>query len=151
MGKASKSKGARGELLWRDECHKAGFTSVQRGGQLPYQKGKALADAIGLAFVHQEVKNVERLNVRAAMEQSIGDCQMGEMPILAHHMNRKDWLVTMRAEDWFKIYRAWLDQQPPEKVDKYLLGENLQLFAKNLAIWGKIGYTSKQGPSPSNG
>jgi hypothetical protein len=148
MGKTSKSKGSRGEILWRDECHKAGFENVQRGGQLPFQKGKALADAIGLAFVHQEVKNVERLNVRAAMEQSISDCHEGEMPILAHHVNRKGWLVTMRAEDWFNLYRAWLEQQPPDKVDKYLAAEALQLFAKNVFCWEKAGFPTPKNSSP---
>jgi hypothetical protein len=145
MGKTSKSKGSRGEILWRDECHKAGFENVQRGGQLPFQKGNTLADVIGLYGVHQEVKNVERLNVRAAMEQSVNDCQEGQFPILAHHVNRKDWLVTMRAADWFNLYRAWLEQQPPDKVDKYLAAEALQLFAKNVFCWEKAGF-----PTPKN-
>ena len=148
MGKTSKSKGARGEIQWRDECHKAGFENVQRGGQLPFQKGNTLADVIGLYGVHQEVKNVERLNVRAAMEQSVNDCQEGQFPILAHHVNRKDWLVTMRAADWFNLYRAWLEQQPPDKVDKYLAAEALQLFAKNVFCWEKAGFPTPKNSSP---
>lgn len=148
MGKTQKDRGARGELLWRDECHKAGFENVQRGGQLPFQKGNMLADVIGLAFVHQEVKFCEKLNVRAAMEQAAGDCQDGEIPILAHKTARKDWLVTMRAGDWFNFYRAWLEKQPPDKVDKFLLGELLQLFAKNIICWEKAGFPKPKNPSP---
>jgi len=107
MGSYQRNKGARGELLWRDECRKAGFENVERGCQL-YQKGSEVADVVGLPKVHIEVKNVERLNVRAAMEQSERDTLPGEFPILAHKRNRKPWLVTMRAVDFFKLYKAWL-------------------------------------------
>lgn len=42
--------------------------------------------------------------------QSIRDAEKskdGGIPIVAHRKNNADWLVTMRAEDWFKIYREW--------------------------------------------
>ena len=109
MGKASREKGARGERLWRDFCRMQGFEQVQRGGQL-YQRGSEIADVIGLPGVHQEVKFVERLNLRAAMEQSETDSEAegrGNIPIVAHKTSRKEWLVTMRAVDWFALYRYW--------------------------------------------
>jgi hypothetical protein len=140
MGKASKDKGARGELLWRDECHRAGFTQVQRGGQLPFQKGKALADVIGLYGCHLEIKFQEKLNIRQAVEQAADDCQAGEMPILAHKASRKPWLVTMRAEDFFTIYRAWEAQQPAEDKRQALFLDSMALMAKNLRCWQKAGY-----------
>ena len=140
MSKASKSRGARGELLWRDECHKAGFTQVQRGGQLPFQRGRALADVIGLPMLHIECKFVEKLNVRAAMEQSANDCQEGQMPILAHKTSREPWLVTMRAEDFFTLYRAWESQQSPEAKQDAIFADYMSLLAKNLKCWQVAGY-----------
>ena len=108
MGKYQRDKGARGEILWRNECRKNGFENVHRGCQL-YQKGSEIADVVGLPGLHQEIKFVERLNVRAAMEQSERDAAPGELPILAHKTSRKEWLVTLRAGDFFKMYRAWND------------------------------------------
>lgn len=113
MGRSQRDKGARGERLWRDECRKAGFPHVERGGQL-YQRGSVIADVIGLPGIHQEVKNVERLNLRAAVEQSQRDsvaAGLQEIPIVAHKASRKPWLVTMIADDWFSLYRAWRNEQ----------------------------------------
>lgn len=69
MGKASRNKGARGELMWRDVCREQGF-NAERGCQL-YQRGSEIADVVGLPGIHQEIKFVERLNVRAAMVSDI--------------------------------------------------------------------------------
>jgi hypothetical protein len=49
---------------------------------------------------HFEVKAVERLNVNDAMAQAVGDAG-GKVPVVAHKRNRGEWLVTMRAADWF--------------------------------------------------
>ena len=65
---------------------------------------------LGLPGIHQEVKFVERLNLRAAMEQSERDARdegRGNLPIVAHKTSRKEWLVTMRAADWFRLFREW--------------------------------------------
>ena len=105
MGKMSRDKGARGERLWRDVCRAEGY-DAERGCQL-YQRGSEVADVIGLPGIHQEIKFTERLKLREAMEQSVRDAAEGEIPIVAHKSNRQPWLVTMRAEDWFSIYREW--------------------------------------------
>ena len=114
MGKASRDKGARGERLWRDVCREQGFENVERGCQL-YQRGSEIADVVGLPGIHIECKFVERLNLRAAMEQSERDAKdsgQESMPIVAHKTSRKPWLVTMRAGDWFKLYKAYLGNIP---------------------------------------
>ena len=66
-----------------------------------------VADITGLPGIHIEVKRVERLNVCEAMEQSIRDSErMGDgLPVLFHRRNRKPWLVTMRLEDWMRMYQ----------------------------------------------
>ena len=110
MGRAQREKGARAERAWADFCREHGFSAARRGCQL-YQRGSEIADVEGLPYIHQEVKHVERLNVRAAMEQSERDAKeehRGRLPIVAHKTNRKEWLVTMRAADWMRIYRAAL-------------------------------------------
>lgn len=140
MSKASKAKGARGEIMFRAFCREHGFSQVQRGGQLPFQKGNTLADVIGLFGCHLEIKFQEKLNIRQAVEQAAGDCQEGQFPVLAHKTARKDWLVTMRAADWFNLYRAWYEKQPADKVGESLAAESLQLFAKNVICWKKAGF-----------
>ena len=49
---------------------------------------------------------MEKLNVGEAMEQAIRDSDrmLDGMPALFHRRNRKPWLVTMRLEDWLKLY-----------------------------------------------
>lgn len=68
----------------------------------------------GLPGVHVEVKNVERLNVWDAMAQSRRDAAAeaaGKIPIVAHTKNHCGWLVTMAAEDFFRLYREWLPER----------------------------------------
>ena len=51
------------------------------------------------------MKRVEKLNIHEAMAQAEHDTEAeGNMPIVAHRRNNTKWLVTMRAEDWFKLY-----------------------------------------------
>lgn len=66
-----------------------------------------VADITGLPGIHIEVKRVEKLNVREAMEQSIRDSERMRdgMPALFHRGNRKPWLVTMRLKDWMRMYQ----------------------------------------------
>ena len=43
-----------------------------------------------------------------AMAQAIGDSQTnGDVPMVAHRKNNCDWLIVMRAKDWFGLYREW--------------------------------------------
>lgn len=108
MGLYSRNRGKRGERLWCSFCREQGY-DVHRTAQYRGNTGAA-GDAEGLPGLHQEIKNVEHLNLRDAMEQSIHDAEAegkGMLPIVAHKKNRLGWLVTMRAEDWFELYREW--------------------------------------------
>lgn len=105
MGKASREKGARGERMWRDVCRAEGYDAA-RGCQL-FQKGSEIADVVGLPGIHQEVKFCEKLSLRDWVNQSAADARGNELPIVAHKKSREGWLVTMRAADWFTIYREW--------------------------------------------
>ena len=102
MGKSSQRKGADGERELAALLSDAGY-ECQRGGSLSFGE---IPDVLGLPGIHIEVKRVEKLNVGEAMEQAIRDSDrmLDGMPALFHRRNRKPWLVTMRLEDWLKLY-----------------------------------------------
>ena len=106
-GAASRRKGANAEReianLFRD---KYGI-ECKRGQVFNHQ-----SDLVGLPFIHPEVKRVEKLNVYEAMAQAI--CESGirqdGLPTVFHRRDRTDWLVTMRLDDWIKLYKSALEK-----------------------------------------
>ena len=102
MGKSSQRKGAAGERELAALLSAAGY-ECQRGGSLSFGE---IPDVLGLPGIHIECKRVEKLNVGEAMEQAIRDSDrmLDGMPAMFHRRNRKPWLVTMRLEDWLKLY-----------------------------------------------
>lgn len=117
MGKFSRDKGKRGERMWAALCQEHGY-DVHRTAQCRGNTGQA-GDCEGLPGIHQEVKFVERLNVRDALEQSRRDAVAGgcqDFPIVAHKVSRGPWTVTMYAEDFFQLYDAWPRSKEKNKV-----------------------------------
>lgn len=102
MGKSSQRKGADGERELAAIFREHGY-SCSRGGSLSFGE---IPDVLGLPGIHVECKRVERLNVGEAMEQAIRDSERMQdgTPALFHRKNRKPWLVTMRLEDWLRLY-----------------------------------------------
>lgn len=103
----SNQKGKKGELEFSNLCKEHGF-NTRRSQQYSGINGDA--DVVGLDGIHIEVKRVERLNLSKAMKQAIEDSSEGKMPIVAHRKNREEWKITMMADDWFELYRAWLKE-----------------------------------------
>ena len=103
----SRAKGKRGELEWASVCRQHGY-DARRTAQYCGNTGDA-SDVVGLPGIHQEVKRVERLDLTAAMFQARRDAKTGEIPIVAHRRNGESWLVTMDADDWFRLYGKWED------------------------------------------
>ena len=106
IGRSSKNKGKRGEQeavrLFRDngfEVHR----TVQYNGRSP----AGAADLDGIPGLHIEVKRVERLNIQDAVDQTTRDHKPGTLRAVFHRKNNCDWLVTMPAEDWFKVFREY--------------------------------------------
>lgn len=99
-GKAAKAKGARGERLLSAFLNSFGL-HTHRGyvhcGQ---------SDLVDLLGIHVECKNVERLNVRQAMDQAIKEAEKRKdgMPTVFWKVSRKPWLTIMLTEDWVKLY-----------------------------------------------
>ena len=101
----SREKGKAGEREFAGVCRDNGYDvrrSVQYAGRT-----EDSADLVGLPGVHVEVKRVERLVLDDAMDQAVRDHKADRLPIVAHRRNRGRWMVTMRVEDWFTIYREW--------------------------------------------
>ena len=103
----SRQKGKRGELEAAHLLREYGF-EARRGQQFSGANGDP--DVVGLPGIHLEVKRVEKLNLEAAMQQSITDARINEIPIVMHRKNRGQWLVTMTFEDWMKLYQGGQDK-----------------------------------------
>lgn len=109
----SNRKGKVGELELSRVLREHGY-DTRRGQQ--YCGADGSADVIGLPYMHIECKRVEKLNLDAAIIQSIRDCRENEKPCVMHRKNHKPWAVTMLLEDWIELYREW-------EAGKELMGE----------------------------
>ena len=100
----SRQKGALYERhvagLFRNEGYKA-----RRGQQYSGIQGDA--DVVGVPHMHIECKAVERLNIYDAIGQARRDARSGELPVVIHKKNYCEDLVTMRFEDWIRLYREY--------------------------------------------
>ena len=103
MGKSQQRKGADAERELTSILQQYGFP-VERGGSETYGK---IPDITGMPGVHCEVKRTERLNIHAAMKQSIRDAERFRdgVPTVFHRRNREGWLVTQRLEDWIDLLK----------------------------------------------
>lgn len=105
----SRAKGCRGEREWRDVLRAEGYTA-RRGQQ--FAGGCDSPDVIceDLPGIHFEVKRVEAGNPYNWMAQAVRDASGGGvvptlMPVVAHKRNNCDWLVVLRASDFFSLVR----------------------------------------------
>lgn len=96
----SRRKGAVGEREIAKYLREHGY-DAKRGQQ--YRGGADSPDVTGLTGFHIEVKRVERLDLNAAMEQSIKDSGKDEIPIVVHRRNNDYWKVTMRLDDFMEV------------------------------------------------
>jgi len=101
MGKMSREKGKRGERMAAKELKKLGI-EARRAQQYCGEAGDAdlITDVEGLHF---EVKNVERFNLHAALEQAERDKRDGEVSVVLHKRNGKRLVVIHYLEDWDKV------------------------------------------------
>jgi len=103
QGRASRSRGQRGERLWRDQLRDAGFTA-ERGRQHHGRDDAPDVVCPSLPTIHFEVKFVEKLNINNAIKQAIEDANK-KTPVVAHKKANAPWLVTMLASDWLDIIK----------------------------------------------
>ena len=111
----SRNKGVRGELEWRDELTRRGYTA-ERGQQ--HAGGGDSPDVIhDIPGVHFEVKRTERFSLYAAVDQARYDASCSlepKMPVVVHRCNgnrgkrtscRGDWLIVLGADDYFQLLK----------------------------------------------
>lgn len=102
-GKASQSKGRRGELELSRLLQGYGY-DVQPGQSQSYG---STPDITGLPGIHIECKRHERAEVWAWMAQAERDANRFQdgAPAVFFRRSRSPWLVVMKLEDWIKLYR----------------------------------------------
>ena len=103
-GMNSRNKGKRGELELAQALRNYGY-QTRRAQQYCGTAGDA--DLIGLDGIHIECKRVEKLNIHEAVDQAVSDAREKDLPCVFHRKNRTAWLVTMRLEDWLKMYGSY--------------------------------------------
>lgn len=100
----SKEKGARGERELAKKLYEYGY-DTRRSQQ--YCGANGDADVVGIDGLHIECKRVERLNLTDAMDQAKRDARSGEMPVVMHRKNHEEWKVTLRLDDFMKLWEAY--------------------------------------------
>jgi hypothetical protein len=113
-GKASRDKGKRGERYVASLFKEYGY-DAKRSAQFCGKTGQA-ADVVGVPFVHLEVKFQETMRLYDWMAQAVRDSEAegkGNLPVVIHKQNNKDLLVTLRFDDWMKLYTEWEAGQLP--------------------------------------
>ena len=104
----SKKKGKRGELYVVNKFKEYGY-ECNRTAQFKGNTGRA-DDIEGIDYIHAEVKFVEKLNLSEAMNQAIRDSLASDrnaMPTVFHKKNYEELMVTMRFDDWIKLYHEY--------------------------------------------
>ena len=105
MSVNSREKGKRGEREFAKLCRQYGY-DARRSQQ--YAGGVDSADVVGLPGIHVEVKLRDVItegDKLAFMRQAIRDSAgSGNLPIVAHKENYRQWFVTMRMQDFVQMY-----------------------------------------------
>jgi Holliday junction resolvase len=116
----SRDKGARGEREWAKWMTENIGLFTRRGRQ--YSGNPDSPDVVGgIPGTHCEVKRVERLNIYEAMDQAVGDA--GEkIPYVAHRRNRREWLITLRAQDLDSLSWRVTDREKLQMLEERYLG-----------------------------
>lgn len=98
----SREKGKRFEREVAGFLRDHGY-DCRRGQQ--YNGADGSADVIGLPGIHIEAKHHEQMRLYDWMDQAKREAIAGELPAVFHRKNHCEMLVTMRAEDFMKVYR----------------------------------------------
>lgn len=99
-GRSSQRKGRVGEL------ELANLLGATPGRPASYG---ATPDIMELPGIHVECKRCEKTHISAWMAQAVVDAEKFKdgAPTVFHRRNREGWLVTMKLDDWKKLYDSW--------------------------------------------
>lgn len=103
-GRTSQRRGRRAELE---------LARLLRAAGLPAEPGPPVSfgnapDVVGVAGIHCEVKNVQHLDLPAALTQASEDSEYfgGGLPACFHRHRGGRWLVSMELGAWLALYGA---------------------------------------------
>jgi Holliday junction resolvase len=104
----SRNKGCRGEREFVNFLFCRGY-EARRGQQ--YEGSSDSPDVVckELSGYHFEVKRVQAGNPYDWLDQAIGDAA-GNVPVVVHRRNRRDWICVLRATDLLELIRKANDQ-----------------------------------------
>lgn len=103
----SKQKGARFERQLASLFREHGYSDSRRTAQYCGNTGDA-SDVVGLPGLHIEAKHQERMQLYDWMDQAKRDSAGSEnLPVVFHKKNHHEILVTMRFDDFMKIYKEY--------------------------------------------
>lgn len=110
MGKIdSRAKGARFERQLAKMLREHGY-EAERGCQ--HAGGKDSPDVKhNMHRIHIEAKDVEKLNIWNALEQSKRDAGEDEIPVVMFKRNRTQVYVAMPFEEFIEMHQAWEREQ----------------------------------------
>lgn len=104
MGAHSDRKGKKGELELAKFLREHGYPSARRGQQ--HAGGGDSPDVVcdELPGLHLECKRTERFRLYEAMAQAQRDAPARRVPIVAHRMNRREWVAVVPLADFLLLY-----------------------------------------------
>ena len=101
MGRSQREKGKRGERELAAELGKIFGVKCRRGQQYCGVAGDA--DVVGLEGVHLESKRVESFLLYPSLEQANSDKACGDVPLVCHRRNGKEWVAVCYLKDLPKL------------------------------------------------
>lgn len=105
----SREKGARFERQLAKMIREHGY-DAERGCQ--HSGGKDSPDVkTNMRGIHIEAKDVERLNIWGALEQSKRDASEDEIPVVMFKKNRTQVYVVMPFDEFMEFFKAWEKEQ----------------------------------------
>ena len=106
----NEQKRARGQRMWMEEILRNGFYNIR---ECQNSEGQDSSEVIPSIPIHFEVRFDDELNISDAMEQAkqavVDNGDSDKIPAVAHKKSREDWLVTISADDFFRILRREVD------------------------------------------
>lgn len=122
MSTRSQRKGRAAELELARLLQGHGY-DVRPGEPVSYGREP---DLVGLPGVHIECKRAEQLRLSEWIEQAQRDADRFQdgAPAVFHRRNRSPWLVTMRLNDWIRLY----DRQEDAETDENKKGDYDHVF-----------------------
>ena len=140
MGKMQREKGKRGERELAGILRDYGY-NCRRGQQYCGTSGDA--DVIGLPDVHIEVKRVEDLRLRKALQQSSRDARAGEIPVVMHRRNYEPWRVSMYLQNFQRMYSDYyfrrVERTVPGRIIAFLF-EHRDCYLPSRAGGREVGF-----------